>query len=55
MTKDLPSRENLYKITANISQNWKTKYHLFKLDKSDVEDITQGPDRDDPVGQRLGY
>ncbi len=55
MTKDLPSGEPLCKIAAKISTNWKTKYYLFKLDNSDVENITQGCNRDNPVGQRLGY
>ena len=55
MTKDFPSGKHLCDIAAKISKDWKTKYYLFKLEESDVEDITQGPDRDDPVGQRLGY
>ena len=55
LTKDFPSGRHLCDIAAKISKDWKTKYYLFKLEESDVEDITQGPDRDDPVGQRLGY
>ncbi len=54
LTKDFPSGEHLCEIAAKIFKDWKTKYYLFKLEESDVEDITQGPDRDDPVGQRLG-
>ncbi len=55
LTKDFPSGEHLCKIAAKISTNWKTNYYLFKLDNSDVENITQGCNRDNPVGQRLGY
>ncbi len=55
LTKDFPSGKHLCEIAANISKDWKTKYYLFKLEESDVEDIIEGPDRDDPVGQRLGY
>ncbi len=55
LTNDLPSGENLYKIAAKISQSWITKYFLFKLDQFDVYHITEGPDNNNPVGQRLGY
>ncbi len=55
LTKDFPSGKHLREIAAKISKDWKTKYYLFKLEESDVEDIIEGPDRDDPVGQRLGY
>ena len=53
LTEDLPSGEPLCKIAAKISTDWKTKYYLFKLNKYDVENITQGRDRDNLVGQRL--
>ncbi len=53
LTKDFPSGEPLNEVAAKMSNNWTDKYNLFQLEKSEMEDITQGPDN--LVGQRLGY
>ncbi len=55
LTKYFPEEgEHLNKVAEKISTYWTNKYHLFKLDYSDKENITRGPDRDNPIGQRLG-
>ncbi len=53
LKKVLQPGEHLCTIADKIGHSWKNKPYLFRLKDSDVEDIINGADHNNPERQRL--
>ncbi len=53
LEKDLQPGEHLNGIADKMGDSWKNMSHLFKLENSEVEDIINGANQNNPKRQRL--
>ena len=53
LKKDLQSGEHLCAIADKMGDSWKNMSHLLQLTDSEVEDIINGANQNNPKRQRL--